>query len=191
MSGSTTLLFANNASSTLATALVASATSAQLSPGTGVLFPQPTSGQAFYGTLTDAATETLIEIVLVTVVAGDSLTIARAQQGTTAQNWNIGDYFARNITAGDLQNFYQPPYPISNFSAFMSNWLEGLPTLSPSNNVGWWSNGGVPTLAGPIVAALDPFSVYMSNWMLSLPTTSPVGGGWWSNGGVPTLAAAS
>jgi len=191
MSGSTTLLFSNNASSTLVSAIAGSATVVQLAPGTGALFPQPTAGQAFYGTFSDAATGTLDEIVLVTAVSGDTFTIVRAQQGTAAQSWGIGDYFARNITAGDLQNFYQPPYPFSNFSAFMSNWISNLPTLSPVTNLGWWSNGGVPTLAGPIVTAIDPFSVYMSNWLLSLPATSPVGGGWWNNGGVPTLAAAT
>ena len=179
------LQFSNNASSTLALALSSTATTIQLAPGTGVLFPQIGTGQAFYSTITDAATETLTEIVLITAISGDTLTAQRAQQGTVAQNWQSGDYFSQNVTMGDMASFYQNPYPFSNFSAFFSNWLDNLPPAPPVT--GWWNNGGVPTLAGPVVTAVDPFSIFFSNWLLLQPNAPGAIGTWWNNGGVPTL----
>ena len=100
-------LYANNAKSTLASALGTGSTSIVLSTGTGALFPNPATGQQFYATLFDAATELVIEIVAVTHVVGDTLTVVRAQQGTTAHSYIVGDFCMQNVTAGDLGNFLQ------------------------------------------------------------------------------------
>jgi hypothetical protein len=98
----TTLLYANNAQTTLAAALSSTATTANLAPGTGALFPVPVTGQAFYMTFNDAATGLLKEIVLVTGMSGDVVTnMVRAQQGTTAQNWLVGDFASQFFTAAD------------------------------------------------------------------------------------------
>lgn len=96
------ILFANNATSTLAGAISNSATAVNLAAGTGVLFPAPAAGQYFVGTFNDSATGLLNEIVHVTAVSVDTLTIVRAQEGTVALNWNAGDLFANLITAGTL-----------------------------------------------------------------------------------------
>lgn len=98
-----TILFANNASSTLAGAISNTAVTCNLAVGTGVLFPAPGAGQYFVGTFNDAATGLLTEIVHVTNVTVDTITIVRAQEGTTALNWNAGDLFANLLTAGTLQ----------------------------------------------------------------------------------------
>jgi len=50
-------------------------------------------------TLTDAATGLVYEIVYVTANSGAALTVLRGQEGTTAQNWNVGDYAACMHTA--------------------------------------------------------------------------------------------
>ena len=102
VSDMTTLLYANNAQSTLALPISSTATTAVLATGTGSLFPAPVSGQAFYLTFNDAATGVLTEIVLVTGMSGDVITtMVRAQQGTTAQSWSAGDFASQFFTAAD------------------------------------------------------------------------------------------
>lgn len=103
----TTLLFANNATSTLAAPVSAGATNITLASGTGALFPSPVAGQAFMLTLTDAATGLLTEIVQVTAQATDTLTVVRAQERTTALTWAAGDVCANLLTAGTASSFLQ------------------------------------------------------------------------------------
>lgn len=98
-----TILFANNATSTLAGSITNTATTANLASGSGSLFPNPSGSQYFVGSFTDAATGLLHEIVWVTNVTTDTITMVRAQEGTTAQNWNAGDIFANLVTAGTMQ----------------------------------------------------------------------------------------
>ena len=97
-----TILFANNASSTLAAPISNVATTANLAAGTGVSFPSPSGGQYFVMTFTDAATQLINEIVHVTARSGDTLTIVRNQEGTVAPSggWNAGDLAANLWTAG-------------------------------------------------------------------------------------------
>ena len=97
------VLFYNNAVTTLAAPVLSTDLTATLAPGSGSLFsPGPTGGDYFCLTFTDAATGLLDEIVHVTNVTGDVVTIVRAQEGTTAQNWNTGDNAQARITAGGL-----------------------------------------------------------------------------------------
>ena len=103
----TILLFANNAKSTLAAPLSSVSTTAVLASGTGSLFPSPTTGQGFKMTFVDNATGLLNEIVLVTARSGDTLTIVRAQEGTTAQSWLANDLAGMYFTAGSIQNNIQ------------------------------------------------------------------------------------
>ena len=96
-------LFYNNAGTTLAAPVTNVALTATLAAGGGALFnPPPSAGQYFCLTFVDAATGLLNEIVHVTNVTGDVVTIIRAQEGTTAQNWNTGDIAAAYPTAGGL-----------------------------------------------------------------------------------------
>ncbi len=107
MSYTQTLLFSNNASTTLATNLSSTATTLTVAAGAGALFPSPTSGQAFTLTLIDAATQTKTEVMICTAVSGDTLTVVRGQEGTTAQTWLAGDYAKNLLTAGTAQAFAQ------------------------------------------------------------------------------------
>jgi hypothetical protein len=103
-----TLLFANNAITTLAAPLPASATSCALAAGTGALFPQPAENQGFYLTFNDALTGLISEIVLVTAMDGDNVqAMVRGVQATTPLNWLEGDTAAQFVTAGDMQAFMQ------------------------------------------------------------------------------------
>lgn len=101
------LLAANNAESQLAAGISAVALTAQLTPGTGVLFPSPNAGQYFKLTFLDAASTQLREIVHVTNVTGDTITMVRGQEGTTAKAYLAGDIAGELFTAGSFQALVQ------------------------------------------------------------------------------------
>ncbi|MBG0871883.1 hypothetical protein H0X91_18095 [Burkholderia sp. 9777_1386] len=100
-----TLLYANNAAGTLAAGISSTAASLALNAGQAGLFPAPVAPDSFYATLTDAATRTIIEIVLVTQVAGNVFTIQRAQDGTSARAWSAGDIVSQRTIAAELRQF--------------------------------------------------------------------------------------
>lgn len=105
-----TLLAANNAQTVLAAGISASATSLTVNSGTGSLFPAPSAGVSFFKlTLIDAATGQLTEIMHVTARTGDTMTIERGQEGTTARAWSANDIAANMMTAGTLS------YLLTNF----------------------------------------------------------------------------
>jgi len=117
-------LFANNASSTLAAPLSATATTATLAPGTGILFPMPAYGQLFALTFVSALTPTLTEIVYVTEMSGDTIvSMLRAQEGTAALAWNMGDLAQAMLTAGALNDLFSAvediaalPLPVASYA---------------------------------------------------------------------------
>jgi hypothetical protein len=100
-----TYLFANNAAGTLAAPITNSSATLTLNVGQAVLFPNPSAPDTFQATITDAATQTLIEIVSVTAVSGNIFSIVRAQEGTTARSWNANDIVSQRATALELTGF--------------------------------------------------------------------------------------
>ncbi len=102
-----TLLFANNANTTLANPVSSIDTQITVASGTGSIFPAPSTNQAVVLTLVSATNSLITEIVWCTAISGDTLTILRGQEGTTARAWNAGDYVANLITAGTNENFIQ------------------------------------------------------------------------------------
>lgn len=104
---SNVFLFANDAETTLAASVGTGATALVLSPGSGAKFPNPSAGQQFSVTLTDAATGLLTEIVYCTARTADVLTVVRAQEGTIAQSWTTGDNVANLLTAGQMSALTQ------------------------------------------------------------------------------------
>lgn len=101
----TTLLFANNIKTTLSAPITTTSTTITVSSGAGM--PVPTTGQTFLITLVDASTGLLYEIASCTTRSGNTLIVARGQEGTTPLNWNAGDTVAMFPTAGTMQNFAQ------------------------------------------------------------------------------------
>ena len=95
--------FANNANTTLASALTAIATSMSVTSAT--TFPVLTGAAYFYCTLTDVATQTVIEIVKVTATSGTTWTIARGQDGTTGTAFAAGDVVSLRLVRASLDNF--------------------------------------------------------------------------------------
>lgn len=88
---------ANNASGTLATAISASDTGIALTTGDGAKFPALGAGEYFYATL--VSSQGTQEIVKATARSGDSLTVVRAQEGTTAAGFAAGSRFELRVTA--------------------------------------------------------------------------------------------
>jgi hypothetical protein len=95
----------NNSSSTLASAINTTDTTITVATGEGSLFPVAGSGDTFALTLQDASSN--IEVVLATAhtSGADTFTITRAQEGTTARNWAIGDVVELRLTAAAITEF--------------------------------------------------------------------------------------
>jgi len=103
--------FTNNAFSTLLAGIGASATTFSVESGDGDLFPDldGSTDESFMLYLIDKDDRSVYELVKCTVrVSGsDSFTVERAQEGTTARAFSLGDKVRLRITAGILENFIQ------------------------------------------------------------------------------------
>lgn len=94
------ILFTNFAFSQLSVGINASATTIVVELGHGARFPAPTAGDYFYVTLENASLAR--EIVKVTARTSDTLTVVRAQDGTTALSWLAGDTVALRLNAAAI-----------------------------------------------------------------------------------------
>jgi len=92
-------VFKNNAATTLNGAITNSATSITVT--SGAVFPAISGSQWFYATITQAGAETSWEIVKVTAVSGNTLTVVRGQQGTSGAAWANLDKIELRLTASD------------------------------------------------------------------------------------------
>ncbi len=90
----------NNASTTLASAISAVATTITVASSGGSLFPSLSAGDYFYATLSDSSNN--LEIVKVTAKVGDVMTVVRGQDGTTGTAYVGGDKFELRPTAAGL-----------------------------------------------------------------------------------------
>jgi hypothetical protein len=96
---------ANNASGTLATAVSASDTGFALTTGDGAEFPTLGAGDYFYATVTSSGGTQ--EIIKATARSGDSLTVVRAQESTTAQSFAAGSRFELRVTAASVDDLVE------------------------------------------------------------------------------------
>ena len=94
---------ANNASGTLATAISASDTGIVLTTGDGAEFPVLSTGDYFYATITSS--QGTQEIVKATARSGDSLTVVRAQEGTSAAGFAAGARFELRVTVQSVRDW--------------------------------------------------------------------------------------
>lgn len=88
---------ANNAWGTLASSILATDVSLTLTAGQGARFPSPSGTMVFYGTLVDSSNN--LEIVKCTARTTDTLTIVRAQDGTTALPFTAGSRLEIRLTS--------------------------------------------------------------------------------------------
>jgi hypothetical protein len=99
------LLYTNNASSTLAVTLASDANTLVVQGSDGALFPSLSGGNEYILTIEDAAGN--IEICRCTARSADTMTIVRAQEGTTAREFLAGARVELRLTAGVLTAFAQ------------------------------------------------------------------------------------
>ena len=96
------VVFKNNANTVLASDITSTATS--ISVLSGSVFPSLSAGEYFLCTLDD---DTNNEIVKVTAISGNTLTVERAQEGTTARAFSTSDTIESRVTAGIMELFPQ------------------------------------------------------------------------------------
>jgi hypothetical protein len=130
-----TILWSNNASTTVAGSIVSTDVTVTLASGT--IFPHPlTAGDYFVATFYDQITKTLNEIVHVTNITGNVATIIRGQEGTTPLAWNSGDIFANLVTAGTLAAFpQQGAVPINTTDLYVGDDISTNPNHIVCNTI--------------------------------------------------------
>ncbi len=94
------VLVKNNAFSTLASGITAIATTITVAAGTGSRFPAAGGADYFYATLIDTSNN--LEVVKVTSRSTDTLTVVRAQDGTTGRIYSAGARIELRVTAALL-----------------------------------------------------------------------------------------
>jgi len=93
------VIYSNNASTTLSSGINNSTTTIPIASASG--FPSIGSGEYYFATIANT-NNTKIEVVKVTA-GTTSLTVTRAQDGTTAQAFDSGDNFQLRVTAATLE----------------------------------------------------------------------------------------
>lgn len=91
----------NNAASRLKTAITETSTTLTVESGAGSLFPSLSTDDYFYVTLVG---DSVMEIVKVTARNGDTFTITRAQDNTTASPFKAGDIVELRINAACIND---------------------------------------------------------------------------------------
>lgn len=127
------LIFKNNFEVALAQPTTTSDTTITIRSGSG--FPTLAANERVVATIVDAATGLQFEIITVTAVVGDVLTVQRAQEGTAARAWAAGDMLSIRTTAASLtntvRNFGEIPSGI-NLNALTGSWFGQY--YQPSNS---------------------------------------------------------
>lgn len=123
---------ANLANAIIGSAVATGDTSITLQAGYGSTMP----AVPFYATITpfgQLSTMGNSEIVSVTAVSGDTMTVTRAQKSTTAKAFAAGDVFSNGIYTEDWQDLIDKIYPVG--SLYMS-----INSTNPSTFIGGtWS----------------------------------------------------
>lgn len=114
-------IFSNNAVTTLASAVAETDTTIILSDAG--LFPTPEPGRYFLATLQSLRTDVL-EIIKVTGRVGNTLTVERAQEGTTAKAFLPGDDCSNRLTAGVINALGQTAYDAAAETIKVQDWAR-------------------------------------------------------------------
>lgn len=185
------VLYANNASATLASDITNSSTSLSVATGKGALFPSTSGSDIFYATLSNSSMS--VEIVKVTARNGDVFTIVRGQDGTAPQAFFAGESVELRLTKAVLDGLKTDaltnPSITGGYTETVHSFSGTTPTLSPANgSIQTWTLTGssTPTLGSwaagqSLTLMIDDASAYTVNW-------GSVGITWKTDGGsAPTL----
>lgn len=174
----TQFVFANNINTALAGSISSSSTTITLASAANLPASIP-AGSYLAITINDAATRQDFEIVYATAVSGATLTVLRAQEGTTALSWLTGDYVYSPPTAGQMQSF-----GAGGVSSF--NTRTGTVTLNSSDvttalgytpfNQAGGAISGSTTVTGTLRATSTFFTNGTSAVLATGPATTGVSG---------------
>ena len=152
--------FSNNGKTTLASGITNSATSITVNDGS--VFPSLSGGDTFFMTLEDTSGN--MEIVSVSAVSSNTLTVTRAQEGTTARAFSAGDKAENRLTAAGLNSFETPSWvPASDPSYLTSvpaqsfSSLTGKPTTIAGYGITDAFDGATTSLTGTNFSASSAF----------------------------------
>ena len=125
------VLFVNNAATTLSAGVGDSATSITVADGS--VFPAPSGSDYFYLTLEVDSDPTLKEIVKCTARSGNTLTITRAQDGTSARTFSTADKAELRLTAAGLNDVAtqadtDTTYSVGDGGLTQNNFTDALKT---------------------------------------------------------------
>lgn len=139
--------FANNAATTLFSAVTVFDSQIVVSPGGGALFPAAGGSNYFMVTLVDLATG-LLEIMKVTNRSGDTFTVVRAQEGTALRAFPAGSPVELRLTTQSILDVIDARIP----RGIISMWAGGVGDV-PS---GWHlcdGTNGTPDLRDRFIVA--------------------------------------
>lgn len=116
-------LFANNIETVLSVA--AAAGDLTLTVADAGEMPSPTGADYLLATLSKHTgdVEHSREIVKVTGLSGNVLTVARGQEGTAAQSYEIGDHLGLRLTAGGLSGLQAQLTNLQALAASSDGWF--------------------------------------------------------------------
>lgn len=185
-------VFANFFQTTLRAAATSSQTTIQVASATGA--PTIGTGEVWAVVLQSAATATIYEVVYVTAITSTTFTVLRAQEGTVAQAWNLGDnVFAAN-TAGQmayLEGLYPQTFAAQAPPAITTTYVLaesdagkffpvtaavtvtlGPTTIASGETVGFWADGANVTLTtssgvfkGGVVDGSTSITIPETGWL--------------------------
>lgn len=122
--------FSNNAKTTVSSAV--STTDTSISVADASDFPTLGAGDYTYATLAELSTPANLEIVKVTAISGNTLTVVRAQQSTTARSFSSGDACELRVTAGLVEEAIDEKAEITVSETAPSNPSAGSLWFDPS-----------------------------------------------------------
>lgn len=164
-------VFTNLFNATLSSS--ATSSSDTLAVSSSANLPSLAPGEILPVILNDASTGLLYEIVYVTAISSTTLTVRRAQEGTSALNWSAGDYIYSNNTAQTTAPIVGTLTPSASGTLLAANRLVVLPqgltaditlTLPSSPNVGdeitvYGAEGYSVTVASGVTSGSPSFAL--------------------------------
>ena len=181
------VLFSNYASAPLAASISSSATTITVTSGQGALFPAVPAGSIFYATLTDSSNN--LEVVKVTARSTDSMTVVRAQEGTTARAYAAADKLELRVTAAGLTNMVQldGDQTIAGVKTFSSAIVANLTGNVTGNLTGNVTGNADTATATPKLASAN-FTIVESGGVLQFKYGSTVIAKIDASGNITTVA---
>lgn len=154
------LLFANNALSKLAQPLLVGQTTVTIQAGTGALFPSPSGGDYFKLTIEDRRTQQ-IEIMHCIGRSGDVLTVVRAREDMSAQNFLVGATVSNRFTRDTPDEILDSapnanPWYLGPFAAAPTTDNDGGPLQT---GMSYFNTGDTRVYYWTGASWVDPFGV--------------------------------